>query len=275
MKNVVVAGGTTGMGRVIALHHLRQGARVTVIGSTPARGEQFLADAAALGAGERAGFVRADLRSVAENHRVVAEIEQRHEALDGLVLTQLMPFVKRHETVDGFEGVFSLYYVSRFVLSYRLTELLERGDTPLVVNIGATGLTKGAVNWADPQFTSSYGMVKAMVSGGRANDLLGVHYVQNHPDGRTKYLQLRPWYTDSGTNHLPQPHRTVARTLGKLFAKSPEASIRGTIALMDDQPPERLILRALDKPVDPSLPTFDPVDAKRLYDLTKDVLTPS
>ena len=42
MKNVVVAGGTTGMGREIARHYLRPGARVTVVGITPARGEQFL-----------------------------------------------------------------------------------------------------------------------------------------------------------------------------------------------------------------------------------------
>ncbi|WUJ72535.1 SDR family NAD(P)-dependent oxidoreductase [Kribbella soli] len=45
MKNVVVAGGTTGMGREIALHYLRRGARVTVIGSTPSRGELFLREA--------------------------------------------------------------------------------------------------------------------------------------------------------------------------------------------------------------------------------------
>ena len=62
MKNVVVAGGTTGMGREIALHYLRRGARVTVIGSTPARGEEFLRAAEPLD-GE-AAFVRADLLSI-------------------------------------------------------------------------------------------------------------------------------------------------------------------------------------------------------------------
>ncbi|MEV6282155.1 hypothetical protein [Kribbella sp. NPDC051770] len=41
---------------------------------------------------------------------------------------------------------------------------------------------------------------------------------------------------------------------------------------MDEQPAERLILRALDRPVDPSLPTFDPGAARRLYELTKGVL---
>lgn len=266
MKNVVVAGGTTGMGREIALHYLRGGARVTVIGSAASRGEQFLRTAEALG-GE-AAFVRADLLSIAENHRVLKEIAARHDALDALVLAAMVPFVKRRETVDGLEGTFVLYYLSRFILSYGLTELLERGETPIIANLGATGITKGAVNWDDLQFARKYSMVRATLSGGRANDLLAVHYLQNHPDGRTKYLGVQPPYTKSGTNHLPQPLRTVARLSAALFAKAPAESVRDTLAVMDDQPAERLILRAVGKPVDPGLGTFDPGNARRLYELT-------
>lgn len=266
MKNVVVAGGTTGMGRAIALHYLRQGARVTVIGSTPRRGDEFLADSAELPG--RADFLHADLLSVAENERVIKEVEERYDALDALVLTAMLPFVRRRETVDGYEGTFVLYYLSRFILSYGLTGLLERGDTPIITNIGATGITKGAVNWDDLQFARDYSVVRATMSGGRANDLLGVHYVQNHPDGRTKVLMVQPPYTKSGTNHLPQPLRTVARISAALFAKAPEESVRDTLGVMDDQPADRLILRAVGQPVDASLPTFDPDNARRLYDLT-------
>jgi NAD(P)-dependent dehydrogenase (short-subunit alcohol dehydrogenase family) len=270
MKNVVVAGGTTGMGREIARHYLRSGARVTVIGSTPARGEQFLAEAAGLG-GE-AAFVQADLLSIAENHRVIKEVEERHDALDALVLTAMLPFVKRRETVDGLEGTFVLYYLSRFILSYGLTDLLERGETPIITNLGATGITKGAVNWDDLQFARKYSMVRATMSGGRANDLLGVHYVQNHPAGRTKVLMVQPPYTKSGTNHLPQPLRTIARGLAAMFAKAPAESVRDTLAVMDGQPAGRLILRAVGEPVDPGLTTFDPGDARRLYDVTRQLI---
>lgn len=111
-------------------------------------------------------------------------------------------------------------------------------------------------------------MVQATVSGGRANDLLAIHYLQSHPDGRTKYFGVQPPYTKSGTNHLPQPLRTVARISAALFAKAPEESVRDTLAVMDNQPAGRLILRAVGQPVDPTLPTFDPDNARRLYDLT-------
>ena len=199
---------------------------------------------------------------------MIKEVSARHEALDALVLAAMLPFVKRRETVDGLEGTFMLYYLSRFILSYGPTDLLERGETPIITNLGASGITKGEVNWDDLQFATRYRMVQATMSGGRANDLLAVHYLQNHPDGRTKYFGVQPPYTKSGTNHLPQPLRTVAKISAALFAKPPAESVRDTLAVMDAQPDERLILRAVGEPVVAGLKTFDPGDAKRLYELT-------
>jgi len=57
---------------------------------------------------------------------------------------------------------------------WRGLQLLERGETPIITNFGATGITKGAVNWDDLQFAKKFSMVQATLSGGRANDLLAV-----------------------------------------------------------------------------------------------------
>ncbi|MFC0627948.1 SDR family NAD(P)-dependent oxidoreductase [Kribbella deserti] len=270
MKDVVVAGGTTGLGRAIALHYLRQGARVTVIGSTPARGEQFLSEAGEARA--RAGFIRADLLSVAENRRVIEEVQARHDSLDALVLTAMTPFLKRVETVDGFEGTFVLYYLSRYLLSHGLTDLLERGNDPIIVSLGATGFTKSGVQWDDLQLTRRYSPARAILQGGRANDLLGVGYLQDHPDGRTRFMLDHPGYTNSGTNRMPQPLRTGLNLLAKVFAKSPEENAKRIIAVMDDQPERRFIPWDRDKPVDPDLSSFDPDNARRLSGLTRTLL---
>ncbi|RZT20261.1 hypothetical protein EV649_3407 [Kribbella sp. VKM Ac-2569] len=57
-----------------------------------------------------------------------------------------------------------------------------------------------------------------------------------------------------------------------LFAKSPAESVKDTLAVMDAQPDERLILRAVGKPVDPALATFDPQNARGLYELTREMI---
>ncbi|WP_328991180.1 hypothetical protein OG394_33500 [Kribbella sp. NBC_01245] len=165
-----------------------------------------------------------------------------------------------------------LYYLSRYLLSHGLTDLLERADEPIIVSLGATGFTKGGVNWDDPQLTRKYSPMKAILQGGRANDLLGVAYLQAHPDGKTRFMLDHPGYTNSGTNRMPQPLRAGLNLLARLFAKTPEENAKRIIAVMDDQPDRRFIPWDRDKPVDPTLSSFDPDNARRLSALTKDLL---
>lgn len=272
MKNLLVAGGTSGMGKGLAMHYLRQGSRVTVAGSNSERGRQFLEEAARIGAGDRAAFIKANLLSVSETRRVIEEAAMRHESLDGLVLSALMPFPKRVETPEGYEATFALYYVSRFILSYGLSGLLEKGNDPVIVSIGGTGMTKGDIHWDDLALRQGYGMIKAMLQGGRANDLLGVAYAHNHRGGKTKFILVHPGYTDSGTNHVKQPMKLIMRTMGKLFAKPVEKSIQPIIRLMENPLPQPLIAWDRNKPVDLSLPSLNPDKARRLYEWTKHLI---
>lgn len=269
MEDLFIAGGTTGMGRGIALHYLRKGSRVTVAGSTSARGQQFLEDARQLGAGSRASFIKADLMSADENRRVIREVKARHGSLDGVVLTAMRTFPRRVETVDGFEGTFSLYYVSRFILSHGLTDLLEKSENPLIVSLGGTGMTKGEIHWEDISLRENYGMIRAVLQGGRANDLLGVAYAQAHREGKTRFILVHPGYTDSGTNHLRQPARMIMQAMGKLFAQPVEKSIQPIIHLMDNPPLQPLIAWDRTRPVELSIKSLNAANASRLYEMTK------
>ncbi|GAA3558795.1 hypothetical protein GCM10022419_044210 [Nonomuraea rosea] len=268
-----MAGGTAGMGKGLALHFLSRGDQVTVVGADPAKGRRFLDEAAALGAASRAAYIQADLTSVAANLRVIEEVKARHSALDGLVLTAVRHFPQRVETPDGFEGTFSLYYVSRLLLSYGLTGLLEKGADPMIVSICGVGMTKGEIHWDDLSLRQGYGSVKAMLQGGRATDLLGVAYAANHPGGRTRYLLHHPGFTDSGTDSLRQPAKTIIKLLAKVMAQPVGKSIQPIIELMDEPPAGRGLL-AYDRrtPVPASTPTLDPGNARRLYEQTRHLL---
>jgi Dehydrogenases with different specificities (related to short-chain alcohol dehydrogenases) len=272
MDDLFVSGGTSGMGRGLAMHYLRRGARVTVTGSDRARGEQFLEEAERLGASGRAAFIQADLTKLADNRLVIDKVKAIHPKLDGLVLTAMRSYPRRTLTPEGYESTFALYYVSRFVLSYGLTDLLERAERPVIVSFGGTGMTKGAIHWDDLTLQHRYSLIRATLQAGRANDLLGVAYAEHHKHGKTRFVLFHPGYTNSGTNHVKQPWRTVMRLMGSLFARPVERSIQPMIRLMDDPPPQPLIARDRDRPVDLSLPTLDKANALRLYEMTKHLL---
>src|SRR5690348_4049384 len=104
MRTMVITGGTDGIGKGLALHYLRQGDRVIAVGSTQAKGDRFLAEAARLGAADRAVFHRTDL-TLMRNCRELVDFVEASYALDALVLGARhdKPFGKRIETKEGLE----------------------------------------------------------------------------------------------------------------------------------------------------------------------------
>ena len=269
-KTVVISGGTDGMGRAFALERLARGDRVVVIGSNAAKGDSLLA--AAGPDADRARFLRADLSSVAETRKVVAEIESEYQAVDALLLFANRTSPKRIQTEEGFERTFTLYYLSRYLLSYGLVPLLERSAQPVIVNIAGVGVRKGAVNWDDPHLTHGYSVVRAQLQAGRANDLLGVSFAGRY-GGKIGYVLYHPGFTRSGDlSPLNPVARTAIRTLAALAARPVRTAIHPIHDFVDT--PAATPLRAIDRgrSLELSLPTLDPGAADRLSRLTEELL---
>lgn len=270
-RTVVISGGTDGMGRAFALERLARGDRVVAIGSNPAKGDSLVA--AAGRRSDRVRFLRADLSSVAETRKVVAEIESGYEAVDALLLFANRTSPKRVQTEEGFERTFALYYLSRYLLSYGLVPLLERSPSPVIVNIAGVGVRKGAVNWDDPHLAQGYSVVRAQLQAGRANDLLGVSFAGQF-GGKIGYVLYHPGFTRSGDlSPLNPVARTVIRTLAVFAARSVSTAIHPIHDFVDF--PSAVPLRAIDRnrTLDLSLPTLDPAAADRLSRLTEELLT--
>jgi NAD(P)-dependent dehydrogenase (short-subunit alcohol dehydrogenase family) len=269
-RTIVISGGTDGMGRAFALERLARGDRVVAIGSNPDKGDALLA--AAGPDADRVRFLRADLSSVAETRRVVAEIDSVYEAVDALLLFANRTSPKRIGTAEGFERTFALYYLSRYLLSYGLAPLLERGAQPVIVNIAGVGVRKGAVNWDDPHLTRGYSVVRAQLQAGRANDLLGVSFAGRF-GGKIGYVLYHPGFTRSGDlTPLNPVARTAIRTLAALAARPVRTAIHPIHDFVDtlSAAPLRAIDRGRSLPL--SLPTLDPGDARRLSELTDELL---
>src|SRR5262245_25864262 len=139
------------MGAALASHYLRAGDRVVVVGRSRAKFETLLATLLADGvaAAERASFIAADLSLVAESRRVVEHIAAHHERVDVLVLAASFIRQKRHETAEGHEASWVLFFVSKYILVTGLAPLLAGSDRPAVVNTSVPGAKAEALDFAD------------------------------------------------------------------------------------------------------------------------------
>jgi NAD(P)-dependent dehydrogenase (short-subunit alcohol dehydrogenase family) len=275
MQTVVITGGTDGLGKGLALHYLRQGARVLAVGSTPAKGEAFLAEASALSADERAAFLQADLTSIVAAQELVATIESTCSSVDKLILCaqRYRLFGPRTVTRDGFEHSFALAYLSRYILSHGLRKVLEPAARPVVMNVSTPGIPLGRIHWDDLQLTRRYSGTKATLQSFRANDLLGVAFATVHADTPIHYIGYNPGVVATGMpDHLPQPLRALTKASFTLLATPVAKAVVPMTRLLDDPPSERFTAYRTTRRLLLKGSSFEEDAALRLHLLTQDMV---
>ncbi|OOM82360.1 3-ketoacyl-(acyl-carrier-protein) reductase [Clostridium puniceum] len=277
MKTILITGGTDGMGKGIAMHFLKKGDRVIVVGSSSAKGDIFYNEAKQLGAEGRVIFLQANLSLVKENQRIVEEVKKRFHSLDMLVLCAVsLKFRKTYsETQEGFELTFGLYYLSRYILSYGLKECLEKAENPVIMNICAPGM-KGSVNWDDLRGKNNFDSQKAQFHGSRLNDLLGVSFVQNDTIGKIKYILFNPWAVQtSGVMEMyEQPMmKIMMKLMYKIIGKPVQKAIVPIIELLENPPKTSLSAYKQQKEVSLEMETFDKDNAQKLFNITSQLMS--
>ncbi|MEV0651257.1 SDR family NAD(P)-dependent oxidoreductase [Phytomonospora sp. NPDC050363] len=266
-RTIVISGGTDGMGRALALGRIARGDTVVVIGSSPGKGAALRREAGT----DRLVYLRADLTGIAENRRVVAEITGRFPAVDALVLFANRPTKVRKETADGLESVFALYYLSRHLLSHGLRPLLESAREPVIVSVAGVGNTAGAVQWEDMQLKGRFGTVLSQLHGGRATDLLGVAFAERTA-GSVPFLMYHPGFTRSGDTSFLNPVLRIVMRGMQVFANPVAKSVAPIHGWIESPPREALTAIDRGNPVDLSVKTLDPADARRLDEYTEELL---
>ncbi|MFG2319872.1 SDR family NAD(P)-dependent oxidoreductase [Streptomyces tendae] len=278
MQTVVITGGTDGLGKGLALHYLRQGARVIAVGSTPAKGEALLAEAAALSADGRAVFLPCDLTSVRAARALVTTIEDTCPSVDKLVLCaqRYRLFGPRALTPEGFEHSFALAYLSRYVLSHGLRHALESAPRPVIMNVGTPGTPLGRIRWDDLQLETGYSGTRATLQSFRANDLLGVAFGAVHPETPVRYVGYNPGVVATGMpEHLPQPLRTLTKASFALFAASVAKAVAPMVRLLDEPPVEPFTAYRTTRRLSLKGASFDQDAALRLHRLTAQAVDPA
>lgn len=273
MKNIVVQGGTDGMGRALALRCLERGDAVVIVGRDRRKGESFLAAADGIGAGDRAAFIPADLSLISENERVIREVADRFPAVDALVLCARHYLWRRTETAEGYEATFALFYLSRYLLGHGLRDLLEKAERPVIVNVAGPGSPMGEINWEDLEFTRGYHGLAAQMQGGKANDLLGVAFADAYGSDRTRYVLFNPGSvaTSFSGDYDAQTRRHVESM--KRTGKPVEVGIAPIVDTLYAPPAAPLSAFVEGLPMGLDGPSFDVRDARRLDERTREMLS--
>ena len=218
--HVVVAGGTSGIGRGIALTYRKHcpDAHVTIIGRNQSAADEILPQL-----GSNGTFIRADVSLMSEIRRITKQIN----AVDVLVLSQgKLPATGRTLTKENIDDIAAVSYYGRVLFVEELLPLLRSsphgGKVLFVLNSKRGNPSK--IHWDDMALENSYSFFAAFNHGLAFTDLV-IQYLASQPENaNVSFIHAFPGHVKTPiANGLPFYLRLPIKALS-VFGKhiSPE-----------------------------------------------------
>lgn len=150
-KTILITGATNGLGKATALELAKLGGEVVIVGRNPQRIQTTLEQIRSQSGNAKVESILADLSSMAQVRRLAEEFKQNHQRLDVLVNNAGMHFMKRYETVDGYEKTLALNHLSYFLLTNLLMDRLIASAPSRVVNVASAAHLAARIDFEDIQ----------------------------------------------------------------------------------------------------------------------------
>ena len=155
-KEIVVTGGTDGIGKVTARELAKMGASVTIVARNAAKAQQVVKELRTAAGHDRVGFVRADLSSQKGVRGAAETIKGRLTRLDVLVNNAGAMFSRRELTEDGIERTLALNHLAYFLLTNLLLDLIKASAPARIVNVSSAAHNGAKLDINDLQGAKSY-----------------------------------------------------------------------------------------------------------------------
>ena len=156
---VLITGGTNGMGKGVAkvlAGKDNQMHEIILICRSKELGEETIKELEKTTFNKNISIILCDLRRLSDVRSAIQDIQDKHDFLDAIFVNAGLGYAsKRVETEDGMDPHFQVNYLSHFMLSLNLLNLLETSENGgrIIFNV-----TKGGkIFWDDMQLKDKWG----------------------------------------------------------------------------------------------------------------------
>ncbi|MEN8123095.1 MAG: SDR family NAD(P)-dependent oxidoreductase, partial [Bacteroidota bacterium] len=167
---VLITGGTNGMGKGVAkvLAGIdNQFHEIIILCRSKKLGEEVIKEFINTSSNKKVSFILCDLTKLSDVKNAIQEIQSKHEFLDGIFINAGLGYASnRVETEDGMDSHFQVNYLSQFMLTLNLLNLLEKSESGGRIIFNVT--QRGKIFWDDMQMKNKWsyedGIHQAMVA---------------------------------------------------------------------------------------------------------------
>ena len=273
-KVCLVTGATSGIGEVTARELARRGAKVVIVGRSPARCAATLARIRTDTGATDVDSLVGDLSSQAEVRRLAGEIRDRCPRLDVLVNNAGGMYMTRRESVDGIEMTLALNHLSYFLLTNLLLPTVTAGAPARIVNVSSDAHRGGEIDFDDLQCRRRYSGWKAYQQSKLANILFTDELARRLEGSGVTTNALHPGFVR--TNFFQDWGGWigfVTKLGASLIALTPEQGARTSIYLASSPEVEAVTGQYFvkEKPARSAAQSHDRATAERLWRVSEEM----
>lgn len=229
MKNKIclITGGNSGIGKAAAIQLAMKGATVVILSRSKERGQQAVKDIINLSGNPNVELLVADLASQKSVRNAVQEFKSKHSNLHVLINNAAVFLPNRTETEEGIESTFAINYLSHFLLTDLLMDVLKSSAPSRIINVASkhNGIT---INFDDLMLTKKYSTIKAVGQTKLALVLFTKELARRLDGSGVTVNSLHPGIVKSNLlNNMPW----VLRKVSNLFSVSPERGAETVVYL--------------------------------------------
>jgi len=153
----LVTGGNSGIGKATALGLARLGGTVVLACRSATRGEAARQDIVRDSGNSKVYLEIVDLASEDSTRSFAEEFTRKYPRLDVLINNAGVYTPHREVTPDGLERTFEVNYLSGFLLTHLLLDLLKKSAPSRIVNVSSSAHSGGTIHFDDLQGEQRYG----------------------------------------------------------------------------------------------------------------------
>jgi NAD(P)-dependent dehydrogenase (short-subunit alcohol dehydrogenase family) len=181
-KICLITGADSGIGKAAAIGLANLGFTLLLTARCHVRGERAVKELKAATANENIHLFIADLSSQESINDLANKIKQSYNRIDVLINNAGAHFSRRHVTIDGIEATFAVNYLSRFLLTNLLLDLVKESDQGRIINVSGEYHRKGKINFEDLNLSENYSASSA-VAQSKLADILFTYSLNERLNG--------------------------------------------------------------------------------------------
>ena len=154
----LISGGTSGVGKAIAMGLANLGAKVVIIGRSAESGQAAVKDISEATGNSRVDWVAADLSLQSSIREVSDAFKRKYDQLHVLINACGAVYFKKELTADGIDRMFAVNVFSHYLLTNRLLDILKESGPARVITVSGNPrfLKNPVIHFDDIQMEHRY-----------------------------------------------------------------------------------------------------------------------